>query len=239
MGMNNIAGNIWDDILKKAKYISKNATVDNIEKSWNTYMIPSSKELSNIARESMQRKNTVLSNLNMNDVNNAYNNMANKSPDYIKEFNKLKSAIDSGNVDEAKNVANNISSRFQDDSYVKFLSDANDSYVLRKEAIEKVRPRRIEEMAQNELKQKIKNKKIANTFLNDKQQGKLAKNIYNTQGYMPLNYFNSGNVKTNQVRMGVTAGGYMAVGTATRLLNGGGLFENEYGERDIVGIPFI
>lgn len=56
---------------------------------------------------------------------------------------------------------------------------------------------------------------------------------------MPHHYFNSGNSKTNQVRAAVSGGIYMGGSMVVRGLQGGNPVTNEYGERDIAGIPFI
>lgn len=235
MGLNNIAKQGWDYINK----VAKNISVNGIEKSWNAYMVPTSKELAEVSRKAIQKKNTILSNLDIDAVNNAYINASNKTSDYTKEFNRLKSAIDAENADEAKKVATNIADRFNDDSFLNFLNNAEDKTNQLKSRYSEMPAQAIRQKSIKNTKQKIKDNKLANTFLNDKQQDKLAENVYKMQGYMPQNYFATGDIKKNQIRANVAIGGYMGISATTRILNGGSLFENEYGERDIVGIPFI
>lgn len=52
-------------------------------------------------------------------------------------------------------------------------------------------------------------------------------------------YYFSQNKKDNYIRVGATAGAISAVGVGTRYLSGGTLTRDQYGQKDIAGIPFI
>ena len=124
MGLNNIAQQGWDYISNLAKNIS----VEGIQKGWNTYMVQSSDELANVARASMQRKNTVMNNLNMDDFNKYYNSADKSNAEFVTELNKLKTNLEYKNTDEAKTIATSISERFQDSKYLDLLNDAENNY---------------------------------------------------------------------------------------------------------------
>ena len=67
----------------------------------------------------------------------------------------------------------------------------------------------------------------------------LAEKAYSLNPRSIPAYFTTADKKKNKIRAGVTAGAYMGGSMVVRGLQGGGITTNEYGERDIVGIPFI
>lgn len=220
-----------------AAQFAKNISVDGLQKSWDTYMVQSPEELANVARETMKRNNTVISNLNMNAFDNAYAAADKSNAEYVTELNKLKGTINAGNMDEATNIAKNISERFQDGEYLKLLQEAEEKTNSFNSIIDSRDSDVIRRIKINDAKQKISENKLANQFLKDKDQEKLAEGAYKLQGLKQ--YYNSGDAKTNQVRMAVTGGGYLGGSMVVRGLQGGNPITNEYGERDIAGIPFI
>ena len=97
MGLNNMAKEGWDYISRLAKNIS----VEGLQNGWNTYVKQSPEELANIARQTMQRKNTVMSNLDINEFDKIFSS-ASKTDAYTTEFNKLRANLNSGNIEEEK-----------------------------------------------------------------------------------------------------------------------------------------
>lgn len=55
----------------------------------------------------------------------------------------------------------------------------------------------------------------------------------------PQAYFNSPDFKTNAVRMGTAVGTYAGAAVGGRYLSGGTLTTDNYGQKNIAGIPFI
>lgn len=237
--LNNIAKQGWDYINGVANYVAKNATLENAQKGWNTYVKQSPEELARVARKTMQRENTIMSNLDMNTLENWYSAADKSNADYVTEFNKLKGALKSGNTDEAKAVATSISERFQDGKYLELLQGAESKKLNFEQQIDAAPSESIKRKYIKDTKEKIAKNKIANNYLTSEQQEKIASLAYSAKGKFPQNYFNSGNAKTNQIRVGLAAGTYMGAMTTARIVHGGGLTTDEYGERDIVGIPFI
>lgn len=233
--LNNIAKSGWDYI----SGVAKNISVEGMQKGWNTYMVQSSDELANVARTTMQRKNTVISNLNMSDFEKMYATADRSNAEYIKELNKLKSNLNSGNIAEAKTVATSISERFQDGAYLKLLQQAEGKHGNIAQQISSVPSELIKGKYVKDVKGKISENKIIDNFTTSEQQEKLATLAYRTQGKMPQHYFNSGDKKTNQIRAGVAGGAYLGGSMVVRGLQGGTPLTNEYGERDVAGIPFI
>lgn len=222
-----------------AAQFAKNISVEGMQKGWDTYMKQSPEELANVARANMQRKNTILSNLNMNKIEEAYAVADKTNADYVTEYSKLKGALNAGNISEAKSVANNISKRFQDNKYLEYLNEAESKTTNFKQQIKKVPVNDIKNKSINDIEQKIAQNKIAQKFTTKEQQEWLANKAYSARGALPHHYFNSGNSKTNQVRAAVSGGIYMGGSMVVRGLQGGNPVTNEYGERDIAGIPFI
>jgi hypothetical protein len=229
MGLNNIAKEGWDYISSLAKNIS----VEGLRNGWNTYIKQSPEELANVARATMQRKNTILSNLDLNEFDKIYSAADKSNADYIEQFNKLRGALNSGNTDEAKSIATTISERFQDGAYLKLLQNAENVTNSIAQQIEKIPS----DVINTRFKKDFKIPEKAKRFVTDEQEEKIANMAYRLQG--KKQYFNTGDAKTNQIRAGVAAGTYMGAMTTARLVHGGSLTINEYGVRDIVGIPFI
>lgn len=234
-GINNIAKEGWDYINNVAKKVS----VEGLQNGWNTYIKQSPEELANVARQAMERKNTLLSNIDLNEVDKVMagsKNIANK--EYSSAVNNLKGALSNNNKEEASNIAKSIEERFQDGSYIKMLQEAEAKRLNMSETYSTVPARGIENKFKAETKEKLANNKIINNFTTEKQQEKIADMVYKLQG--KKEYFNKPNdAKTNQIRTGVAVGTYMGAMTTARLIHGGTPTTNEYGERDIVGIPFI
>lgn len=233
--LNNIAKAGWDYI----SGVAKNISVEGIQNGWNTYVKQSPEELANVARATMRRKESIMNYFDMNKLDEIYSTADKSNADYIEQFNKLRGALNSGNTDEAKTVATSISERFQDGAYLELLQKAEGEFNSNISQINNVPARQIEVDFKNGVKEKLSNSKIANTFLEENGTGrdKIADMAYRLQG--KKQYFNTNDPKTNRIRAGVAAGTYMGAMTTARLVHGGGLTTNEYGERDIVGIPFI
>lgn len=228
-GINNIAKEGWDYINNVAKKVS----VEGLQNGWNTYIKQSPEELANVARQTMQRKNTIMSNLDVNEFDKIFST-ANKTDAYTTEFNKLKTNLNSGNIEEAKSIATTISERFQDGAYLKLLQEAEEKTNI----IEKQIQEAPNELIMGKFKKNFKIPEKVKGFVTDEQQDKIASMAYKLQG--KKEYFNKPNdAKTNQIRAGVAVGTYMGAMTTARLIHGGTPITNEYGEHDIVGIPFI
>lgn len=215
-----------------AAQFAKNISVEGLQRGWDTYMVQSPAELARVAKDTMQRKNTVISNLDMKKLEEAYTS-AEKSSEYITAFNNLKNNLNSGNIEEAKIIATSISERFQDGAYLKLLQEAEGKHASNMAYYDSLGVAGIKE----EFKLGFDIPEKAKRFVTDKQQDKIANMAYKLQG--KKQYFNSGDIKTNQVRAGVVGGAYLGGSMVVRGLQGGNPITNEYGERDIAGIPFI
>ena len=235
--LNNIAKAGWDYVSGVAGNIARNASVENLEKGYNAYIKRSPEELANVARATMQRKNTVMSNLNMADFDTIYNAADKSNAEYVKEFNKLRGALNSNNVEEAKATATSISERFQDGAYLKLLQDAEGKVDTFKSRLDSMDAETIREAFINETKEKITSNKILGNFTDDGEW--LADKAYKLNPRSIPAYFTTENKKTNRIRTGVIGGAYMGGAMVVRGLQGGTPMTNEYGQRDIAGIPFI
>lgn len=237
MGLNNIAKEGWDYI----SGLAKNISVEGLQNGWNTYIKQSPEELANVARKTMERKNTILNSNpdlldEINKVMAGSKNISDK--EYSSAVNNIKNNLSNNNTKEANNIAKSIEERFQDGSYIKMLQEAEAKRLNMSETYSTVPARGIENKFKAETKEKLTNNKIINNFTTEKQQEKIADAAYKLQG--KKEYFNKPNApKTNQIRTGVAIGTYMGTMTTARLIHGGTPITNEYGERDIVGIPFI
>lgn len=233
MGLNNIAKQGWDYISN----IAKNISVEGMQKGWDTYITRSPEELANVARASMQRQNTILSNLEIDKMNNLFASVDKSNADLVKETSKLQNAISVGNSNEAMSIANNINDRFQDNKFLNLLTDAEGKYNTIRQQIEEAPSELIKGKFVKDTKEKLTNNKFINNFIDDGE--KLAGLAYNLNPRGIPAYFATDDPKKNRIRTGVAAGAYMGSSMIVRGIQGGNPITNEYGERDIAGIPFI
>lgn len=237
MGLNNISSGFWKNNLNKAQEVINGFSIEKA-KAWATAnLVQSSDELAGVARATMQRKNTVLSNLELSKFDELYSAADKSNADYVAEFGRLQSSLNAGNTDQAMEIASGISDKFGDKSYLQYLQEAEGNYNAKKARIDAMDAEVIRSGYIDTMKEKIAGNKTISSFTTSAQQEKLASAAYKAQGLK--NYFNTGDAKTNQIRMGVAAGGYMGTAMVVRGLQGGTPLTNEYGERDIAGIPFI
>ena len=202
-----------------AAQFAKNISVEGMQNGWNTYIKRSPEELAQIARNNMLRKNTVMSNLDIGEFDKMYNAADKSNIDFSTELDKFKGALNASNVDEAKSVAETISKRFQDNKYLEYLNDVEKKYNAKK------------------TKQKLQKTPIINNFIDDGEW--LAEKAYRLDPKGIPAYFTTADKKTNRIRAGVVGAGYAGGAMVVRGLQGGNPVTNEYGERDIAGIPFI
>jgi|GEM_PF-3986635 len=233
-------GKYGDSAMTYARNISKNVTVESLQDGYNTYIAQSSDELANVARRSMARKNTVMSNLNMDDFQRTFNNSeARTNAEYASSYSTLKQKIASGNIEEAREIASDISDRFGDKDYLAYLQEAEAKQISIAGQIKGAPAGAIHDKYIKDMKNKIGGNKIVDNFLDDSSKEWLAKKAYSLQGKDPRYYFATNDKKTNRIRAGVVGGAYLGGSMVVRGLQGGNPITNEYGERDIAGIPFI
>ena len=237
MGLNNIGKEFWEKNLNKAKNIINNFSVEETLDWAKDNLGRSPNELANVARATMQRQNTVISNLNMDGINRAFNAADKSNAEYFAEASKLKSVIESGNSDEAMSIANNISDRFGDKSYLQYLQEAEGKYNRKKAFYESSSAEEIKSAFVDGTKEKVMSNPFLRNFTDDGEW--LAQKAYQLNPRGIPAYFTTEDKSKNRIRAGVTAGAYMGGSMIVRGIQGGNPITNEYGERDIAGIPFI
>lgn len=232
MGLNNIVRDSWDYI----NNVAKNISVDSLQAGWNKYMVRGDEELARAVSKTQTKKISAFDFINKDALDGIYRGM-DQSVENASAYKDLTNAIKAGNITEAKDIAEK---RFQDSKFLEYLMEAEDKKVAKVNAMSNAKPSMIIGSQIESTKEKIDNFSIlgfkpGNALLTEEQQEKLAKGSLKFKG----NYFNSGDTKTNQIRAGVVGGAYLGAATINRVAQGGSPITNEYGERDIVGIPFI
>ena len=136
-------------------------------------------------------------------------------------------------MEGANAIAKDISEKYKENKFLDELKKAETKKQKTVEYLPDTRSSKIEDIYSD----KVKIPKAFENFLDESDEQYVKSKAYELQG--KKGYFNSKDKKVNRVRAGVAAGAYMTGMTTARLSHGGNLVENEYGERDIVGIPFI
>ena len=234
--LNNIAQSKWDYI----NNVAKNITAESLEAGWKKYMVRGDEELAKAVSNSQIKKVSAFDFIKQDDIDNIYKGISNPSEEISSAYNDLSDAIKSKNITNAKDIAEK---RFQDTKFLEYLMEAEDKKTKKINGIKtmvETMPENINAKYIKDAKDTIKDFSVfgykpGEALLGDKGRENLAKARMKTKG----NYFNSGDTKTNQIRAGVVGGTYLGVSTIGRIAQGGSPITNEYGERDIVGIPFI
>ena len=226
MGLNNMSG--WDTILNKAKEIASGVNMESAHKWWNDYMVQSSDELSDAGRDLLQATNTLKKRIDMEGLNNYFSTLDNKNADVISNYSRLKQEIKAGNIDEAKKIAD----RFEDKKFMEFLTDAEKRVNHNASMYDGLDPDEVEMQFKSEFE--IPN--FAKKIVGDKEE-KIANLAYRAQA--KRRYFSTNDPKINRTRIGVVGGAYAGGAMVVRGIQGGNPITNEYGERDIAGIPLI
>lgn len=201
-----------------------------------TYLKQDGAELANVARETMKKNLDASSMVNRTHLQDFINNSPNSikgDRDYINATKGLIKSLDSKDMEQANDIARKISDNYKENSYLDLLKGAENK---KSSLLESYNSMNEEDIA-DVFREKIKTPKSLDNFMDDTDKEKVKGLAYSLQG--KKKYFSSDNVKTNKVRAGVAAGVYAGTMTTARLAHGGSLTENEYGERDIVGIPFV
>lgn len=230
--LNNIIQSSWDYI----NNVAKNITVENLQAGWDKHMVRGESELARAVSKTQTKKISAFDFIKQDELDSFYKGMDN-TEEVASAYKDLTNALKSRNLTEVKDIAEK---RFQDSKFLEYLMDAEDKKVARVNAMSKAKPNMILGSQIESTKEKIDNFSVfgykpGNALLTENQRESIARGTMKFKG----NYFDSGDTKTNQIRMGVVGGAYMGAATIGRIAQGGSPVTNEYGERDIVGIPFI
>ncbi len=198
-----------------------------------SYLKQSDEELMMAARKKLIKKDNVMNYVKKSDIEARIsgNVLERENKEYLNDASKLLKSIDAKDIGRANEIAQDISKKYDDNRFYEYLQDAEGEKAKHKNFIETTRN------PDNIFMSKVKTPKALDNFIDETDKDKLKGLAYRANGLGQ--YFNSGDIKTNQKRLGTVAGGYMGAAAGVRLLKGGGLTENEYGQRDIVGVPLI
>jgi hypothetical protein len=228
-GILGVAGNISS----KVKSVDYNGIYQDVMSA----VKQTDEELANVARGTLMKSITGETKVPASVIQEAAKNTGVNDVGFTRAVNNLSSAMKKQDLSEAHRIATEIDSQYQpgkktfQDLVIK-ASMAVDSTL---ESMQNASPEMIRRGWENQFMTKIP-APIKN-FTTDKNQETIAKAAYHVQG--ARKYFSTDNPAINQKRLGVVAGGYVAATSGMRIINGGTPFTNEYGERDIAGIPFI
>jgi hypothetical protein len=233
-------GDILNSTMEVAKNISSKAkSVDysGIYADVSTAIKQTDEELANVARASLMKQMTGDVRVPASQLQEVARNTGINDVGFTRAVNNLSSAMKKQDLSEAHRIAGEIDRQYQpgqktfQDLVIK--ADIEVQNIL--QDMQSADPGQIKRVWENQIIEKIP-KPISN-FTTDKNQETIAHFAYRAQG--AKKYFSTDDPSINQKRLGVVAGGYVAATSGMRIINGGTPLTNEYGERDIAGIPFI
>lgn len=200
---------------------------------YNKYLVQTNDEIANVARRTMKNKLDASTMVDRKLLQEVIDGSSITDKNYVSATNKLIQSLNNKDMEEATSVARDISEKFKENKYLDLLKQAEDKKVSMSNSLNNADS----EIIENIFKQNTSIPKVLNSFTDENDVEKIKGMAYRVQG--KKRYFGSEDPKTNKVRAGVVGGVYMTGMTTARLSHGGSLTKNEYGEHDIVGIPFI
>lgn len=223
---------VANNIASKAKSVDYNGIYTDLKQA----VKQTDEELANVA------KGTLLKNIDgsgsVTKIQETARNAGVNDVAFTRAVNNLTSAMKKQDLSEAHKIATEIDRQYQpgQKTFQDLVIEADLKVSKRKSAIESADADRIKTVWTNDFA----NTKIPNSvknFTTVDNRKKIANAMYHVQG--AKKYFATDDPSINQKRLGVAVGGYAAVTSGMRIINGGTPLTNEYGERDIAGIPFI
>ena len=233
-------GDTLDGILDVAENIaSKVKSVDysGIYEDIKEVMKQTDEELANVARATLIKSVTGDTKVPSSKIQEVARNTGINDVGFTRAVNNLSSAMKKQDLSEAHRIASEIDKQYQsgEKTFQDLVIKASIGIENTLSKMQNADAGTIEKVWKTEFKKKIP-KSISN-FTTKGNQDTISKIAYQVQG--AKKYFATDDPSINQKRLGVVAGGYVAATSGMRIISGGTPLTNEYGERDIAGIPFI
>ena len=224
----NVAGNIASKV--------KNTDYKGIYADLSEAVKQTDEELAEVAKASLMKQITGSMKVPDSVIQETARQAGINDASFTRKVRELTSAMKSQDLSEAHRIAKEIDKQtgnkaFQDLVIQADIGVSNTLNGMKNATSDDIKRAWTSQFKQNTLPESLKN------FTTDKNRDTIANFAYKVQG--AKKYFSTDDPAINQKRLGVVAGGYVAATSGMRIINGGTPFTNEYGERDIAGIPFI
>ena len=194
-------------------------------------------ELAGVARETILKQITGDSKVPISRIQDVARNTGVNDVAFTRAVNNLSMAMKKQDLSEAHRIAGEIDKQYQPGkkTFQDLVIEADIKVDRAKTLLENADPATVKRVWNNDFTKKIPGP--VKNFTTANNQEKIASAFYHLQG--AKKYFSTDDPSINQKRLGVVAGGYVAATSGMRIISGGTPLTNEYGERDIAGIPFI
>lgn len=233
-------GNAVDTVLDVASNIAskaKNVDYNGIYTDIRQAIKQTDEELAEVAKASLMKQMTGDLKVPPSMLQEVAQKTGVNDPGFTRAVNNLSVAMKKKDLSEAHRIASAIDMQYQpgQKTFQDLVIQADIELKNSMSIIEGLNPKETASIWKDQFADKLPNQVKNFTTPNDRQ--KIAELGYRIQG--AKKYFATDDPSINKKRLGTVAGGYMAVTSGMRIINGGTPLTNEYGERDIAGIPFI
>jgi hypothetical protein len=234
-------GNVLDSVMEtanniasKAKSVDYNGIYTDIKEA----VKQTDEELADVARATLINSITGDTKVPASRIQEIAKNTGITDAGFNRKVRDLTSAMKKQDLSEAHKIAGEIDREFQtgQKTFQDLVIQADIGINNTLQSMRNADPAMIKgawtsQFMKNNIPEPVKN------FTTTKNRETIANVAYRAQG--TKKYFATDDPSVNQKRLGVVAGGYVAATSGMRIINGGTPLTNEYGERDIAGIPFI
>ena len=233
-------GDAFENIMDVAGNISskvKNVDYSGIYADLKVVVKQTDEELAGVAKETLLKQITGDSRVPISRIQDVARSTGVNDVGFTRAVNNLSMAMKKKDLSEAHKIASEIDKQYQpgQKTFQDLVIEADIKMDRAKSLLEGADSATVKRAWESNFKKKIPNS--VKNFTTDANRDKIASAMYRAQG--AKKYFATDDPSINQKRLGVVAGGYIAATSGMRIINGGTPLTNEYGERDIAGIPFI
>lgn len=232
-----------DDIAETAEKAKKGLTKDAVNNFFDSLKVGDDERLRHIAGTLKRKQNLEIDTEGLSNRVKNFTKLHENDIDRINDLNKLQARLNNGDIEgaiEQAGIVDKYISGTDNEKFTQFLVNASNDLKTRRQIIDNLDPSALKELYKYEVFNESSVSKIINKsgMFTAEEKSNIANSVVDKY-FNPKDYFTHPDAKIRRRRIGTAVGAYGAGAMVTRKLQGGTLTKNEYGERDIAGIPLI
>ena len=237
-----------DDISESATKVKDGQSKNIVNEFFDSLSVDNDERLRHIAGTLKRRQNLVIDETALKGKVENFTKLYGNDTDKMNSLNKLKTILNNGDIDRAieqASVVDSYISGADNEKFTHFLMDASNDLKIRRQAVDNVlednsTKSSLIDAYKSEIYDNSGIGKIVNKskIITPEEKAMIRDSVANKY-FNPIDYFTHPDAKIRKARRVAAVGTYATGAMVTRKLQGGTLTKNEYGEKDIAGIPII
>ena len=237
-----------DDIAETAEKAKKGLTKDTVNNFFDSLKVGDDERLRHIAGTLKRKQNLEIDETALKSKVENFTKLYGNDTDKMNSLNKMKTILNNGDIDKAIEQASIVDSYISgtdNEKFTHFLIDASNDLKIRRQAIDNIlEDNSTKSFLIDAYKSEIYDNSGIGKLINKSkiitsEEKTVIRDSVTNKYFNPIDYFTHPDAKVRNTRRVAAVGTYATSAMVTRKLQGGTLTKNEYGERDIAGIPLI